>query len=156
MAGIVFFGSKEHAIGIFEPPFYKCPNCQELHTTFIVVYSTYYHVYWIPVFPYEREAVATCSECGFRRSEIKFGPALIKEFHEKKRDFKHPWWTYTLTLVFALLFAMVILANFLWVLLHHPNGTDRKNGENNGINLCFHVQQVTITLQACSCLLKGW
>lgn len=107
----VIYGSYKKAIGIFEPPFYKCPNCEEYNTSYIVVYSIYYHMFWIPIFPYEKEAVANCSECGFRRNEIKFGPNLIKEFSEKKKEYKHPWWTYSLVLLFVIIILAAIITS---------------------------------------------
>ena len=107
----VIYGSGKKGIGIFEPPFYKCPHCEEHNTTYIVVYSVYYHMFWIPIFPYEKEAVANCSECGFRRDEIKFGPNLIKEFTEKKRGYKHPWWTWSFILFCIFLVLVAILTS---------------------------------------------
>ena len=107
---LIFFGSKTAPIGVFEPVYYKCPNCEELHSTYIVIYSTYFHIYLIPIFPYEKDAVANCSSCGFRRNEGKCGPALIKEFDEKKKSFKHPWWTYIVILIFATMIAFAIFS----------------------------------------------
>jgi zinc-ribbon family len=108
---LLIYGKLKTSIGIFEPPFYKCPNCDQLHTTYVVVYSWYYHIFWIPVFPFEKDAVANCSECGFTRSEIKFGPGLIKDFEEKRKDYKHPWWAWSWTLIFlALILTIVIIA----------------------------------------------
>jgi hypothetical protein len=106
---LLIHGSNKKAVGIFEPPFYTCPRCDQLHTTYIVIYSVYFHFFWIPAFPYRKEAIATCSECGFWREEIKFGPMLIKEFEEKKNEYKHPWWAYSLTLLFGLLIVLAIV-----------------------------------------------
>jgi MFS-type transporter involved in bile tolerance (Atg22 family) len=106
---LLIYGSQKTSIGIFEPLFYKCPNCDELHTTYLVVYSIYYHIFWIPVFPYEKEAIANCSACSFLRNEINFGYNLIKEFEEKRKDFKHPWWTYTLSVIFSgIIIALIV------------------------------------------------
>jgi hypothetical protein len=108
---MIIYGINKTSIGIFEPLFYKCPRCEELNTTYIVIYSFYYHIFWIPVFPIRKEPIATCSECGFVRDELKFGPSLIKEFEEKKKEYKHPWWTYLLTLIFlALIITIIIVA----------------------------------------------
>ena len=97
---LIFHGKRKTAIGIFEPLFYKCPNCEQLHSTYIVAYSWYFHIFWVPLFPYEKEFVANCSECGFTRSEIKFGPNLVKELGEKRKDFRHPWWTWSWLILF--------------------------------------------------------
>jgi hypothetical protein len=108
--GLLIYGSRKYPIGTFDPPFYKCPKCEELHTTYVVVYSICYHVYWIPVFPYQKDAIATCSGCGFHREEVRFGPALIKEFAEKKKDYKHPWWLYSFII---LAISVIVLAIIL-------------------------------------------
>jgi MFS-type transporter involved in bile tolerance (Atg22 family) len=107
----IIYGSRKTSIGIFEPPFYKCPNCGELHTTYIIVYSIYYHIFWIPVFPYQKDAIANCSACSFLRNEIKFGPNLIKEFEEKRKEYKHPWWAWSWVIIFlALILTIIIVA----------------------------------------------
>lgn len=104
-------GKQRTSIGLFEPPFYKCPNCNEHNTTYVIVYSFYYHLFWIPIFPFEKDAVANCSECSFTRTEIKFGPDLIKEFNEKRKEYKHPWWLWSLTFfILALILAIIIVA----------------------------------------------
>ncbi len=108
--GFMVYGSQKTSIGIFEPAFYKCPNCEENNTTYIVIYSIYYHVFWIPVFPYQKEVVANCSECGFLRNEIKFGPELVKLFKEKRKDYRHPLWTYTLAIIFGGIIIAIIIA----------------------------------------------
>jgi MFS-type transporter involved in bile tolerance (Atg22 family) len=106
---LLIHGKQKTSIGVFEPLIYKCPNCEQLHTTYVVVYSIYFHIFWIPVFPYEKDAMANCTECGFKRPEIKFGPNLIKEFEEKRKNYRHPWWTWLLIIIFLGLILTAIL-----------------------------------------------
>ncbi|MFN8334377.1 MAG: zinc-ribbon domain-containing protein [Cyclobacteriaceae bacterium] len=42
---------------------YPCPQCQQTDSSHIVVVAKYVHIFWIPVFPYSKSAVAICTQC---------------------------------------------------------------------------------------------
>jgi len=104
---LIFFGRNKALIGSFDVFMYECPYCEQMNTTSVVVYSIYYHIFWIPLFPYNKEAIANCSECRFLRNELKFGPKLVEELGKKK--FKHPWWTWSWVIIFFLLILSIII-----------------------------------------------
>lgn len=90
---LIFYGKRKGLIGSYEAFMYECPYCEENNTTTLYVYSWYYHIFWIPLFPFDKEAMALCTECKSKRNESRFGPKLVSEFKENKYRFRHPWWT---------------------------------------------------------------
>ncbi|HWR32931.1 MAG TPA: hypothetical protein VN451_05375 [Chitinophagaceae bacterium] len=108
---LIFYGKMKTLIGSYEAFMYECPYCEKTNTTFLSVYSWYYHIFWIPLFPYLKEACALCSACKANRGENKFGPKLVSEFKENKKRFHHPWWTWMWTIIFfAVIVSIIIVA----------------------------------------------
>lgn len=106
---LIFFGSQKTLSGIHDVFMYECPYCEKNNSTTLFVYSWYYHIFWIPLFPYSKEAHALCTECKTKRNEMKFGPKLVSEFKENKKQFRHPWWTWTI-IFFLLILTITIVA----------------------------------------------
>ncbi len=106
----IIYGSKKSYIKGYDPFMYKCPYCEEQNTTSINIYSKYYHIFWVPVFPFDKEGIATCNNCDAMRGEEKFGPILTSKFKEVTNKMKHPFYTYTLTalLIFFIVFIIIV------------------------------------------------
>lgn len=107
--GIIFFGSKQTPIG-YEELLVKCPCCETSTWAEVMVISKYYHIYWIPMFPFDKEADIICKECGLKRFGRSFDANLISDFDKVKSNFRHPWFTYSGVAVLTLLFLGVIAA----------------------------------------------
>ncbi len=105
----VIFGSRKANIGSYEVFMYECPFCEQNNSTTIHVLATYCHLFWIPIFPYAKEAIAICNNCNSRRGELKFGPKLVQEFKENKKRFKYPWWMWILPIIFIGLIGSIIV-----------------------------------------------
>jgi hypothetical protein len=111
MSFLLFYGNSNANIGSYDAFMYECPYCQQHNSTHITVFARYYHLFWIPIFPYERHGIALCTHCGAERNESKFGPKLVQEFRDNKRKFRYPWWTWSWTLLFiSFIVAIVIIA----------------------------------------------
>jgi transcription elongation factor Elf1 len=63
--GIVIYGTKIVPVGVDES-FVKCPVCGSHQHADVMVESHYYHLYWIPVFPYDKTATIICQNCGLK------------------------------------------------------------------------------------------
>jgi hypothetical protein len=107
------YGTKTILIGIYEPPFYQCPNCKGLNTIDFAFTSTYYHFWHIPVFPIEKDGYAKCSDCNFKIDSIKYSRLTKDEFQKLKKKFRHPFYTYTLAGIFASPFIIGGVAYFI-------------------------------------------
>ncbi len=47
---------------------YECPNCQQKQSV-IAIFAKYVHIFWIPVFPYQKTAVIVCTNCKHETEE---------------------------------------------------------------------------------------
>lgn len=106
---LIFYGKRKTLAGSFEAFMYECPHCAENNSTTIAVYSWYFHIFWIPVLPLEKEGYAVCSSCTVNRSEMRFGPKLLAEYKEKKGTIRHPWWTWAWPILIMVLFAAILI-----------------------------------------------
>lgn len=108
---ITFFiyGKKQTPIGLYEFDSYQCPQCENLNTTYAIIYSMYFHVFWIPFFPDEKQAIVKCSECGLTRGEEKFGPKLLEQSKGLTKIYRHPWWTWSITLLLITTILAIII-----------------------------------------------
>jgi hypothetical protein len=88
------YGTKTVLIGVDEYMVY-CPSCESDAWAQVGIISNYYHLYYIPVFPFEKDAYVICQKCGLKRGGVPFNEKLINDFDEAKRKYKHPWYTYT-------------------------------------------------------------
>jgi hypothetical protein len=110
--GIIFFGWFSVATGTDEI-FVKCASCEETTTADIMVYSKYFHIFWLPIFPFEKTAMTICSRCGLKREGISLDSKSILNSKEVKAHFKHPWWTYIGVMLFGLLIVSAIIRRFV-------------------------------------------
>lgn len=106
---LFIYGWRRKMVGAVDAFLYKCPFCEEINTTTIIVYSKYYHIFWIPIFPFAKEAHASCSSCNASRGDNKFGPELTKQANEIIKRFRHPFYLYMLTILFCLLILMIFI-----------------------------------------------
>lgn len=105
----IAYGKRKFLIRIFEPLFYKCPFCETRHTTEVFIYSYYFHILWIPVFPIRKIASAKCTECDTLRSEERFGPKLVDHVNEELKNVKHPFYSWTFLVLFGALILLIII-----------------------------------------------
>jgi hypothetical protein len=108
--GIIFYGSKQIPIG-YEEIFVKCPCCETHNWADIMVISKYFHIYWLPMFPFDKAANLICKKCGLKRYELSFDDRLISNFEEIKGKFRHPWFTYSGIGLFSFIVLAIIAAS---------------------------------------------
>ena len=80
----------------------RCPACEAAEWADVMVWSNCYHIYWLPVFPYEKEADIVCKNCGLKRYGRSFDAQLFSNFHEVEDNFRHPLIAYTGCAVLAI------------------------------------------------------
>ena len=106
----LIYGTKKAIIGDDEI-FIKCPACDADTFQDVIVTSNYYHFYYIPIFPFEKEISFVCSKCGLRRYDIPLSKRNVPQFDEVNKKFKHPWYTYLFTLLESILILIGILTS---------------------------------------------
>jgi len=109
---LIIFGVRQTPIGTDEL-LIKCPSCEKHSWADVMVVSKYFHFFWIPFFPTEKELNIICKECGLKRYGLYFDSNLISNFEEVKEKFRHPWFTYIgVTLIIALILTVILAAIF--------------------------------------------
>jgi hypothetical protein len=70
-----------------------CPACGTGNALRTSIFSRYAHVYWIPLFPYQKIAVVQCGTCGWDTTTppTELAPAV----HELKKQVSSPFWTWS-------------------------------------------------------------
>jgi hypothetical protein len=110
--GLVIYGTRQVPIG-FGEYLLKCPCCETNNWADVMVISNYYHLYWIPMFPFEKQANIICQKCGLKRYGRAFDANLISNFDEIKERFRHPWYTYTGVGILFFIFVAVVIASII-------------------------------------------
>ena len=91
--GFIIYGQSKAAIGVDEV-LVKCPSCEKDSWADLMVESLYFHIFWLPVFPFTKDANLICQECGLKRYGLSFSSKVISTYQEIKQKFRHPLRTY--------------------------------------------------------------
>ena len=104
------YGTKRVTLGIHDPFPFQCPNCKQINTVEYAIYGEYYHFWYIPVFPFEKDGYAKCSHCDFRINSLKYNKLTEEDFRQVKKKLKYPFYTYTgaAIFLFPILVAIVL------------------------------------------------
>lgn len=89
---MIIFGGRASNIGNFDIPNSKCSYCEEGNTQRISVFGKYAHIFWIPIFPIGKKAVAECTHCKRTIEQKEFSPELKSLYKENKKKAKRPFW----------------------------------------------------------------
>lgn len=105
---LIISGTKQTFINLDEF-LIKCPSCETDSWADVMVMSEYYHFYYVPIFPIDKQANVVCKKCGLKRYGIGFNNKLIKNLEEVKHQYKHPWFTYIGVAIALFLVTMFII-----------------------------------------------
>lgn len=94
----------------------RCPACEKHSWADVAVRCSYFHFYYVPLFPTGKEADVICQECGMKRYGIPLGEYLLSNYKEVKKRFKTPWFAYTglLIILFIILTSVIAGAIESW------------------------------------------
>jgi len=107
---IVLFGEKEILIAADEFLIY-CPCCERHSWADILVVSHYFHFYYMPFFPINKDSNIVCKTCGMRRYDVSFNHKLVANYNEIKNLYRHPWFTYIGLSIIIAVVCTIIIAN---------------------------------------------
>jgi len=75
----------------------------------LMITSSYFHIYYIPLFPVSKEVNIVCQTCGLKNYGLPLNSKVVSNAAELKNKFRHPWYTYIfLGLVIFLIIAAII------------------------------------------------
>jgi hypothetical protein len=78
-----------------------CPACHTPESVQVGLVSRYAHIYWIPLFPYQKIAVTQCLSCQASWEEKGLAPALAPAVRAAKQRSRAPYWTWAGLLLIA-------------------------------------------------------
>jgi hypothetical protein len=115
---MIIYGTNGTHVRTQELPELACPACKARHSLHTSLYSRYAHVYWIPLFPFEKLAAVHCIACNEvwkpKAAPTSIAPAL----REVRQQISHPYWTW------AGLAAIVTIAAFSFLAGIRDHHTD--------------------------------
>jgi hypothetical protein len=113
---MIIYGTNGTHLRTDPAPGPACPACGIGNTLRTSLFSRYAHIYWVPLFPYQKVAVVQCGACGW---DTTAPPAeLAPAVRELKKEISHPFWTWSGLGALALL---VVGSYLLSIRDHHQD-----------------------------------
>ena len=98
----VKFGTKQMLFASHDPYPFQCPSCKQLGTVDFALSCAYFHIWYIPVFPTEKDGTARCSNCDLRIDSLKFNRNTRELFSKIRKQHRYPFYLYTGITLFLL------------------------------------------------------
>jgi hypothetical protein len=104
----VRYGTNRVSLGLYDPFPFQCPGCKQINTVEFALYGDYYHVWYIPIFPFEKDGYAKCSNCNFTINSLKYNKLTCDDFKQIRKKFRFPYFTYLGAALFLFPFIVAI------------------------------------------------
>jgi hypothetical protein len=92
--------------------FNECPVCTSQQDCDLLVYSNYFHMFGLPIFPVDKTALLICTNCQYKRTPL-FNSKFIASNAIDDRLFKHPIYCYIGLIIILIFIATAIIARSL-------------------------------------------
>lgn len=86
---MIIFGTNSKNLKQAPLESYECPNCKTKNSVLAII-ADYFHLFWIPVFPYKKTTHIVCTECEFSQTETKLAPELKDKIKQLKTSVPLP------------------------------------------------------------------
>ncbi len=91
---MIVYGYKSTLIGSEGLPHEKCPNCEHEGAMSMHTFSSYAHIFWIPLFPYRKYSVAHCGNCDITYKKKEMNESLLREYNNVRALVRPPIWQF--------------------------------------------------------------
>jgi len=115
---MIIYGTNGTHVRTQELPGVACPACKTSNSLRTSLYSRYAHVYWIPLFPFEKLAAVQCGACNEVWKHNAAPASIAPVVREVRQQISHPYWTW------AGLAAVVAIAVFGYLASIRDRHTD--------------------------------
>lgn len=88
-----------------------CPHCQQKDTSYFDAYGSYVHIFWIPVFPYKKQAFIACNNCQAAIEESGMDAETKSKFKLLKGAVKLPVYMFSGLILIAIAIAFGIFSS---------------------------------------------
>lgn len=102
---MILFGTKKKEIKSGRISNIVCHYCSENVTMNYSVETSYFHLYWIPIFPYKKRTYADCTECDTLFEYKHFSEQLKNKLNRENelKPSKNPVWMYSGLLILGVI-----------------------------------------------------
>ncbi|TYZ07860.1 hypothetical protein FY528_14275 [Hymenobacter lutimineralis] len=111
---MIIYGTNGSHVRTVAAPALACPACANPGQLSLSVFSRYAHIYWVPLVPYAKPAVAQCLHCkgAWTLKELPPEATNIREdLQTLKKQTMAPWWHWSGLVVLLLLAAWGLWAS---------------------------------------------
>lgn len=91
---MIFYGTKEQVVGKSDTQRQFCPLCQNKSVQ-VVHFKTYFHLYFIPVFPFKSRTAVGCHSCGVMSKDISSEPSPLNNLASGVAAPKAPFYMFS-------------------------------------------------------------
>ena len=107
---MIVYGYKSTLIGSEGLPHEKCPNCEHEGAMSMHTFSSYAHIFWIPIFPYRKYSVAHCGNCDKTFEKSEMNESLLRERSNARALVRPPIWQFvgSFIIVVAVVWGVVV------------------------------------------------
>ncbi len=96
----------------------RCPHCETHQWAEILVSSVYSHIYYIPLYPTDKDAMVVCKKCGLKRYGVPINANLVNNYKEVRKLYKHKSYTYIGVSIIAFPFLIWLILLIINVFTH--------------------------------------
>lgn len=90
---MIIYGTNSPKLKSSHFPNHQCTNCGR-EETYLIARSNYFHIFWIPIFPYKKSIQIVCSSCKHVNKPKEVGQEVKALTQQLKSSVKHPWYSY--------------------------------------------------------------
>jgi hypothetical protein len=129
----------------------KCPYCESAGSTSGKYFSRHFHIFWIPLFPFDKTGYVICSQCQRKRDTHLMNPGLREAFlQEKKTAPRFRFWQFTGLALPVLFFMVGVVAvtfnkKYAGKYIEDPKSGDTYfYTQNNGYYTTYKVDHISL------------
>ncbi len=107
---MIIFGTRSSTLGTIAIKGTPCSHCGDNGSKRITVFGKYFHVFWIPTFPFGKSSVMECTHCLKTIAQRDYTTEQRIQYQNAKGSIKTPIWHWAGLLLIAALIAFSIIA----------------------------------------------
>ena len=107
---MIIFGHNTRLINMQSTPKVQCQNCEETGYIKMSRYVKYFHLFWIPVFPYSTSGLCQCDNCETILDFEEMSRNTQKNFNQFKEFARLPIWSFAGVILISLLISWIVVS----------------------------------------------
>ncbi len=110
---LFFFGTGTSLIGNYQLEGVACVNCGTRNAVTLTIYSSYLHVFWIPLIPLGKNSVSQCAHCQQVLKTAQMPPAYREQAQALQHGARTPITNYLALSIVGVLFVGILVVGAL-------------------------------------------